>query len=121
MKFVIPGRLPGLNEMNYADRSGPYAGARAKKKLTRYCAQWAIACRVPEFKCPVAVHIVWYEPNRLRDRDNIHAGAKYILDGLQKARKIKNDSQKWVRDLTNSVQVDAKNPRVEIFLTMVAA
>jgi hypothetical protein len=121
VKFVIPGRLPGLNEMNYMDRSGPYAGARAKKKLTRYCAQWAIVGRVPEFKCPITVHIVWFEPNRLRDRDNIHAGAKYILDGLQLARKIKNDSQKWVTRLTNDEQVDARNPRVEIHLTMAAA
>ncbi len=120
-KFVIPGRLPGLNEMNYMDRSGAYAGARAKKKMTRYCAQWAVACRVPEFKCPITVHVVFFEPNRLRDRDNIYGGAKYIMDGLQKARKIKNDSQKWIHNLTHDIKVDPRNPRVEVYMTMVAA
>jgi Holliday junction resolvase RusA-like endonuclease len=106
--------MPGLNEMNWEDRCGFRRGSRFKKKITREVAQWAMVNRVPKYKCPVQVHIRFFEPNRRRDRDNIKGAVKYIMDGLKLRGVIVNDSQKWVTNQTEEILLDKQRPRVEV-------
>lgn len=111
MKFEIPGRLPGLNEIIDAAKRNPHEYARMKETCTAMVA-W-LATKLPEFN-KVVIIITWYEPDERRDPDNIMAGQKFILDGLVAAGTIPNDSQKYVRGIVHRFKVDRKNPRVEV-------
>ena len=114
MKFEIPGRLPGLNEIIDAAKQGkgnyqPYA--RMKEEYTTMVA-W-LAKKLPAYE-KVALIITWHEPDRRRDPDNIMAGQKFILDGLVQAGTIPNDSQKHIKGIVHRFRVDRKEPRVEV-------
>lgn len=115
--FEIPGRLPGANEASWKERSHWAQGYRFRKKLVRLIGEAVIAGRVPFFEVPVTVYIRWVEPDLRRDRDNIHFAAKWILDALVKTRRLKGDSQRWVKDVINvRADPDPRNPRVEVTL-----
>jgi Holliday junction resolvase RusA-like endonuclease len=120
MKLIIPGRLPGLNDMIEAARRNRYESAKMKKKYTELTAWYARSARLPRFD-RVDLVITWYEPNQKRDKDNITAGQKFILDGLVQAGVIANDGWKQVGKITHDCQVDSKNPRVEVELIEVKA
>lgn len=114
MKFEIPGRLPGLNEIIDAAKQGkgryqPYA--LMKEKYTEMIT-W-LAKKLPTYE-RVALIITWHEPDRRRDPDNIMAGQKFILDALVQAGVIPNDSQKYIQGILHRFDVDRKNPRVEV-------
>lgn len=116
MKFDIPGRLPGMNEIIKAAKRGrgkyqPYA--IMKEEYTNIVA-W-LAKKLPEYK-EVDISIVWHEPNARRDLDNIMSGQKFIMDGLVKAGTIPDDSQKYVKSVTHRFEIDRHNPRVEVEL-----
>jgi len=111
VKFEIPGRLPGLNEIVAAAKS--HFGAYAKMKHEHTTAIAWIAKKLPTYK-RVALVITWYEPDRRRDPDNIMAGQKFILDGLVMAGVIPDDSQKHIQGIVHRFDTDKKNPRVEV-------
>ena len=58
--------------------------------------------------------IIWYCKNRRKDKDNITAGVKFILDGLVNAGVIENDGWAQVGNIFHMFKVDKENPRVEI-------
>ncbi len=114
MKFEIPGRLPGLNEIIDAAKHGMYKYqpyAKMKETYTNMIA-W-LAKKLPPYEKVVLV-ITWYEPDRRRDPDNIMAGQKFILDGLVAAGTIPNDSQKYIAGIVHRFRVDKRRPRVEV-------
>jgi Holliday junction resolvase RusA-like endonuclease len=114
MKFEIPGRLPGTNEIIDA----------AKKKARNYKAYsmmkdeytdlvaW-LAKKLPKYN-RINVTITWYEPNEKRDPDNIMGGQKFILDGLVRAGTIPDDSRKYIGSINHRFETDRVNPRVEV-------
>jgi len=114
MKFKIPGKLPGTNEIIAAAKQGegkyqPYA--LMKEEYTSMVA-W-LAKKMPQYG-RVALVITWYEPDRRRDPDNIMGGQKFILDGLVMAGTIPDDSQKHIHSIAHKFEVDRENPRVEV-------
>lgn len=113
MQFVIPGRLPGLNDMIDAARTNKFESARQKKENTELVGWCAKKAKLPKMK-RVNLSIVWYEPNEKRDPDNIHAGVKFILDGLVIAGVIKNDGRKQIAKISHEIFTDKTNPRVEV-------
>ena len=121
MKLIIPGRLPGLNDMIDAARKNKYESAKMKKAYTELVAWCAKSARLPHLSSPVDLVFTWYEPNRKRDKDNIMAGQKFILDGLVQAGVIANDGWKQIGKITHDCQVDRENPRVEVELIEVKA
>lgn len=117
MKLVVEGRFPGLNEFIAATNSNRYGGAAMKKKQTERVEDAAILARLPHINGKVDIHFHWVEPNALRDLDNIRFAAKFILDGLVKAKVLTDDSRRYVGGLSDSFAVDKEHPRVEITLT----
>ena len=111
MKFEIPGRLPGFNEIIEAAKRNPHEYARMKETCTAMVA-W-LAKKLPSYE-KVALVITWYEPDHRRDPDNIMAGQKFIMDGLVQAGVIPDDSQKYILGIYHGFKVDRKNPRVEV-------
>ena len=113
-KFIINGRMAGLNEYTNACRGRRILGAQIKKNETEK-AMWAIkSASLTPFGKPVSVSIRWVEKDRRRDPDNVTFAAKFIMDALVGTGIIPDDSQKWVRSITNEIVVDKDNPRVEV-------
>lgn len=112
MKFIIPGKLPTLNEMINASKRNKYAYESLKND--------AIAIVVYSCKTKIPILpacdfiITWIPPDKRTDKDNIIAGQKYIFDGLQKAGKLTNDGWKQIGDITHKFAVDKQNPRIEV-------
>jgi len=115
MKFDIPGRLPGLNEVIKSAKMGkgnyqPYATMKREYgDAITYLAKKLPPCNI------VSITIKWYEPDSRRDIDNIAAGGtKFIMDALVHAGTIKDDSQKYVKSISHEFYVDRENARVEV-------
>ena len=111
MKFEIPGRLPGLNEIVAAAKSHFGAYAKMKERYTNEIA-W-LSKKLPSCE-KIALEITWYEPDHRRDPDNIMVGQKFILDALVHAGVIPNDSQKYIAGIIHRFRVDKHNPRVVV-------
>ena len=60
---------------------------------------------------PCELVITFFEKTKKRDVDNIQSSVKFILDALQKAGILKNDSRKYVKQIYSTVK-DAKENRV---------
>ncbi|ACA63327.1 putative Holliday junction resolvase [Lactobacillus phage c5] len=117
MKFIINGRLDSLNEYTKACRANRY-GANAMKRKNEKKVIEGIKCaglkKVEEY--PLNLYIVWYEPNKRRDIDNITFATKFIQDALVKSGILEDDSQKYIVGVLHRVLVDRKNPRIEVEL-----
>lgn len=58
----IPFGLPGLNKVNSANRSNPYAGAQLKRRTDADIVQAIRAARLVPVKYPCIVHMVLKNP-----------------------------------------------------------
>jgi len=110
--LIIPGRLPGYNQLNGKCWAGRYRIKKSEMEKVMWCAKaagvWPVTDRV-------RITIRCYEQNGRRDADNVISGAnKIVLDALQKLRIIQGDGQKHVEPGYSTVTVDRKNPRVEV-------
>lgn len=85
-------RLPGLNEYTRACRSSRYAGATMKKDAERAVMAYVRASHAEPASDPCAIVMVFHEPDRRRDADNVEFARKFILDGLVAAGVIAGDS-----------------------------
>lgn len=115
MKFIIKGRLDGLNEYTLANRTNRYKGSDMKKrneKAVILAIRQAKLDRV--YKYPIHLKIAWYEPNSRRDLDNITFAIKFIQDAMVKSGIIVDDSQKCINKIEHEVYVDKSNPRIEV-------
>jgi Holliday junction resolvase RusA-like endonuclease len=104
-------QLPGLNEIIDAAKSH-WSVYREMKRTYEQAVAWS-AKQIQPFG-RAYLDITWYEPNRKRDLDNIAAGKKFLLDGLQTAGKIENDGWKQIAGFSDTFAVDKRNPRVEV-------
>lgn len=104
-------QLPGLNEIIDAAKSH-WSVYREMKRTYEQAVAWS-AKQIQPFE-RAFLDIAWYEPNMKRDTDNIAAGKKFLLDGLQTAGKIENDGWKQIAGFSDTFAVDKRNPRVEV-------
>src|SRR5699024_6534688 len=79
-KIIIPGELPGMNEIIKASKSHYHAYNNMKRKHTEHIA-WLAKAEGKQYK-KIDLEIIWICKNRRKDKDNIIAGTKFILDGL---------------------------------------
>ena len=115
MKFIINGRLDGLNEVIKQNRTSKFAGNETKQrnqKIVRCYIPWELCNR--EMKYPVNIHLTFYEPNNKRDVDNVISSQKFILDAMVQKKVIPNDSRKYVSQIIPLVYTDRQNPRIEV-------
>jgi hypothetical protein len=122
--FVFPGFFPDLNKIinSSKDHWSKYKHAKgvATDKVTLVAKQHLNQNKKFKKHFPlkenVLIAVNFYERNKRRDPDGFVSGAmKCILDGFQKAGVLTNDG--WnIRNFVYTWAVDAKNPRVEVFL-----
>lgn len=119
-QFVIPGRLPNLNDMIDAARANRYASAEMKKANTELVAWCVKRAKIPKMK-RATLNITWYEISVRRDPDNVQAAVKFVWDGLVAAGVLTNDGWKQQGPVTHEMAVDKENPRVEVEVREVEA
>lgn len=116
MHFYIDMKLPSLNEYINACRSSRYGGATFKTGVEdniihfihKACLNKTLK---PMGETPCELVITFFEKTKKRDVDNIQSSVKFILDALQKAGILKNDSRKYVKQIYSTVK-DADENRV---------
>lgn len=89
--IFIPDPFTTCNEYIDAERANKFKGAEIKKIETERV-RWACVGVLPVKAYPIRIDFVWWCPSKRIDPDNIAFAKKFILDGLQKAGVIKNDS-----------------------------
>ena len=115
VKFTIRGTLPGLNELIEAERSHRQMGAKLKKQCEAVVLHAARSLGKWRADGPVRMVYRWYEPNRRRDKDNVCAfGRKVIQDALVRGKYLRNDGWKEIAGFEDVFEVDAKCPRIEV-------
>ena len=117
MKYsiTIPGELPSMNEIVDASKLHYMEYSNMKKENTELVA-WIAKSKINKELKKIDLDIIWYCKNRMKDKDNIAAGVKFILDGLVVAEVIKGDGWKHIGDINHSFKVDKDNPRVEVVI-----
>lgn len=117
MKVVIPFTLPGLNDYIRELDNNRHKGA----ELKRQC-QFAVVAVLRrqirgKLREPVRMRYLWVEKDRRRDKDNISAfGRKVIQDALIQAGKIRNDGWTNIEGFSDEFCVDKHRPRIEIII-----
>ena len=114
-KLIIPGELPGLNEIISISKEHWAKYAEEKHNRTEEIAYLARSQIKKKYK-KVDLTFTWYCKDKRRDKDNIIAGQKFILDGLVAAGVIENDGWRQVGNILHYFKIDNKNPRVEILI-----
>ena len=117
-RFIISGRLNGMNEYQSACRSF-WAKGRDMKRRDQDTVIAAIkAASIEPYKRAVRIKYTFYEmPKRkgakLRDNSNIAAFAvKVIEDALQEAGVIENDNWNWIAGYSCEFYRSSANPRI---------
>lgn len=117
-KFVILGRLDGLNDYTSANRTNPHKGGKMKRD-NEETVIWAIRQQLVrlQINTPVVIEFTWYEPNKKRDHDNVSSfGRKVIQDALVKTGVLKDDGWDYITGFTDVFYCDRKNPRIEVII-----
>lgn len=117
-KFIIKGRLDGLNDYTVANRTNPKKGNRMKSD-NETIVMCAIRTQLKQLHIekPVLLKFTWYEPNRKRDHDNVSSfGRKVIQDALVKCKVLHDDGWKFVTGFTDDFYCDKENPRIEVLI-----
>ena len=100
-KFSIDQRLPGLNELIYANRTNKYVGAKLKRETEEIISYYMMHAvnngNLKPIQGACIINFDWCEKTKKRDVDNIQSSQKFILDALQKTGILVNDSQKYVQ------------------------
>lgn len=107
-QFTIMGRFCSLNEFY---RLHHYAQAKTKADSeARIIAAIRAANIKPVKRCTYSV--LWVEPNKKRDLDNVAFAKKFIQDALVKAGIIENDTAEFIAGFSDSFAYDRKLPKV---------
>ena len=115
---VIPGELPDLNTIIKESKRGrgkwqPYNDI--KQEHTERIA-WIAKAKIKKKLEKIDLEIKWICKDKRKDKDNIMAGTKFILDGLVAAGIIENDGWKQIGDISHKFEVDKDNPRIEVLI-----
>lgn len=105
--FMIPMKLPSLNEYTAAQRSNKYMGAKFKRDIEEAIG-WAIKQgkakgSLTKAEEPVDIVIDFYEKTKRRDVDNIQSSQKFILDAMVKNGILEDDSRRYVKNIYHRV------------------
>lgn len=111
-KLIVAMPEATLNKYITAERQNRIVGANIKKQETSLAAMQirsAMNRGVEPFAWPCKLRFIWHVKNRRQDPDNIAFMKKYILDGMQEAGFIPNDSLRFVTGFTDDFVIDGEN------------
>ena len=115
LKITIEGELPDLNTYIHALNRNRFVGAKIKREGTDSVVWQSKKYRGKAGEPPYHITFHWFCKNMRKDKDNISSmGRKCVLDGLQEAGVIPQDTWKVVDGFTDHFLLDKSNPRVEV-------
>lgn len=113
-KIKIVGKMPSLNEYIEACRRNAHCGARLKSNVEAgIIPQLA---KLKKIEKPVHIIFIWHEVNKRRDKDNVAAAKKFILDALQKSGKLINDNNNYIIGFTDKFDYTATENAVTLII-----
>lgn len=109
--FYIYQKLPNLNEFRDEIARSPYKGGKLKNEVENAIITSIMYAKLkgtlkPIEKYPIQINCVWFSKTKRQDLDNRRSSVKFILDAMQKAEIIPNDSQKYICGLFDEFKVD---------------
>jgi hypothetical protein len=116
VEFFIPGEFTTLNQHIAAANAHRAQAAKIKRDETARV-RFAAAEVPPITEYPVDLYLIWYRSNRKSDPDNVAFAIKYILDGLQDAGVMVQDTWQCVRSITHEFRVDKDAPGVAVTIS----
>lgn len=114
--LVIENNLPDLNQYSTACRTSWFNGAKMKRESTETVRIYALQQKLKPIITSSFIEFHWYCKNKKKDKDNICAAKKFILDGLQEAKILQQDNWEAVSGFTDTFYIDKENPRIIIKL-----
>lgn len=118
-RFEVPVKFITLNEWtDLCKRSkGKYSPAQIYKGRVEAIVAFHIKQRKTKpLNKPFKVRYIWYEETAKRDPDNVCFAKKFILDGMQKAKILKNDNSRLVKGFSDDfVYGEGQKVVVEIY------
>lgn len=116
-KFTIPGELIDLNTYIRVERGNKFKAAALKKDMTDIVA-WTVKSVYgsQQVKTIFSLEVHWFVKDARKDPDNISFAKKFILDGMQVAGLIPNDTMRHVKGFQDIFSIDKENPRIEVQL-----
>lgn len=115
-RFEIPGTLPTQNKYFEIERANRFAASSMKRKTQEFICS-CISDDAPRFSGHVTVWFDWIRPDMRSDKDNVAFAKKFILDALQQAGIIENDSWKLCTPYDRMYAVNKRNPRTIVLIT----
>lgn len=113
-KIKIVGKMPSLNEYIEACRRNAHCGARLKCNVEAgIIPQLA---KLTKIEKPVHITFIWHEINKRRDKDNVAAAKKFILDAMQKSGKLINDNNNYITGFSDYFEYGAKENAVTLII-----
>ena len=115
VRLTISGTLPGLNEYIEACRRNRYQANSMKRQCESVVMHAARKLGKWRPQGPVYMAYRWYEPNRRRDKDNVSAfGRKVIQDALVRCKILSGDGWTQIVGFSDTFEVDKKHPRIVV-------
>ena len=118
MKIELPypsSELHAHNSGNWRNKSKPTQAARTRAKFI--CLDMLYRNEIRPISGKVLISYAIFVPdNRVRDTVNILQAMKPSIDGVVDSGLVEGDSWQQMTLYNVSVQIDRKNPRVEITL-----
>ena len=118
-KLIIKGRLKSLNEYISAINKSAMTGNSLKRDQQAIVYGYILEC-LGRLKIDKKVWIDyhWYEQTKMRDKDNISAfGRKVIQDALVMTRTLRDDGWACIEGFSDRFYIDKENPRIEVIIT----
>jgi len=116
LKIIIKGELPDLNTHLSAINHNRFIGAKMKKEATELVVWIAKKYVTRKLLPPYHITFNWYCKDKRKDPDNIIYAKKFILDGLQVAGVIPQDTWNTISGFTDNLFLDKENPRIEVII-----
>ena len=114
--IIEPAHPHSLNDIIEAAKK--HWGAYSKEKRARTIAT-ALLARVQKLKpvlSPPMVRIIFFQPNKRTEKDNLCCNSKWILDSLVEAGVLLDDRWDNYTDLEFRFRIDKERPRIEVEL-----
>ena len=117
--FTIQGELPDLNTIIKESKRGRGNWQPYNDLKHEYTIRVMAACRGIKPFNKIDIDIEWTCKNKRKNKDNIMAGTKFILDGLVTEGILKNDGWGEIRDIKHSFYINKDEPLINVILTEV--
>lgn len=112
IKFIFDYNFQNLNDIIKASR-GNYRYANIKKREEMEFIKYSVIGEEKVKNYPVNMTFIWHVKDKNRDLDNLVG--KHIIDGLVKAKILKNDNLNCINEINYKAIID-KDTYLELII-----